>query len=295
MSIKTPSIVLGSILSLVVLSAAGCADNSSPQNVPTPSQATLATGGAHSIYAINYPTSGSETVLSYAINGSASSTLTLPATFDAGSIAIDRNSGVEYIGGQDLNAGPEVLVYAAGATGSATPVRTILPTTAAEFAYADSIAVDNVGQLYILSTSGVAVYPSTANGSVAPTRWITGSSTGIVQDVSIAVDTAGNIYVASADANGVTGSIGVFTSSANGNAAPSRTITYPNGIIFGVAVDSNLNIYASEETFISSNSVTNAKIVQYAAGASGNATPVRTISGGATGISYLGAVATDTS
>ena len=89
---------------------------------------------------------------------------------------------------------------------------------------------------------GIAIYPA---GTTAPTRFIAGDATGILNPTQIAVDAAGNIYVASTGIEAA-GAIQVFGATATGNASPIRTITGADTTIYntrGIAVDAAGNVY----------------------------------------------------
>jgi len=240
------------------------------------------------------------------VTGSAtpSSTLSTPAGTTVETVATD-SSGQIYVGVVNASSQAEVLVYAAGASGAATPVRTILGnlTTGVNtttFTQPISMVVSVSGVLYVLSdstTSSVAPYSvtalsATANGAATPIAYIAGSLTQMTGALSIAVDAASNIYVSGLTAGtylGYGGAIEVFASGANGNAAPARVIT-GGQVFYGVAVDSNLNVYAVEDY---SSLTTAGSIVEFTAGASGAATPMKTIAGSSTGFFFGGAIKID--
>lgn len=223
------------------------------------------------------------------------SVLTLPPAFVAYSVALDSARQI-YVGGYQgsfytLLKEVEILVYAAGSSGAPEPLRTIKPQTDG---LPVSLAIDSSGQIYVADTmaikNDIAVYSSSANGLVTPIRLIQGTLTEINNILSLTVDATGNIYAtALTEGNTPTGLLLVFPPSADGNVAPARVLTNASGIFDGVAVDSALNVYAAEEFPAG----TNAAIVEFAAGASGAATPIRSISGPATDISIPGGLRRD--
>ena len=76
--------------------------------------------------------------------------------------------------------GQSITVYASGAVGDATPVRTISgPSTG--FVHPVGLARDGAGQLYVTNYVGqsVTVYAADATGNATPLRTITGGSTGL--------------------------------------------------------------------------------------------------------------------
>jgi hypothetical protein len=80
--------------------------------------------------------------------------------------------------------GSSVLIFKAGAHGNATPGATISGALTG-FTDVTSAAVDPKGEIFVAnddfstSTYSLFVFPSTANGNVAPIRTISGSNTGI--------------------------------------------------------------------------------------------------------------------
>jgi len=114
---------------------------------------------------------------------------------------------------------------------------------------------------------------------VPPTATIAGGNTGLDNPAGIALDGAGNIYVTNATSHSIT----VYAAGASGNATPTTTIAGGNTGMFipvGIALDGAANIYvANARSNFGVGSIT-----VYAAGASGNATPMATIAGGNTGL-----------
>ena len=64
----------------------------------------------------------------------------------------------------------------------------------------------------------ITVYAPDAIGNALPARTVSGPNTGLFVPCGVALDSAGNIYVANSD------SITVYTPNASGNVAPVRTI-----------------------------------------------------------------------
>jgi hypothetical protein len=230
-------------------------------------------GGASNVYVVQNGSTSSilEFPASALSSATPSNTITIPmqTTFDA--VAADA-SGNLYVSASVVTAPPtlyEVLVYAPGATGSATPTRTI--TNFSD--YVVSIAVDSTGQLYALSGNTISVFAANATGNATPVRQITGSATLLNSPYSLAVDSAQNIYVANTGAENIV----VFSASANGNAVPTRTITGANtqlGYSFGIAVDGAGDIFATTEM---SGTEKISQVLEFAPNANGNALPTMTL------------------
>ena len=143
---------LVAVLSLLI--SAGCGGGNSPSSF-TPSSPA----GAHTIYVVQNAlalggTSDSVLEFSATANGDVSpaASLTGPAGAWFTSVAVDT-SGSLYVAVEYPT--PEILVYAAGATGAATPVRTIAGGLTT-LAYTTAVAVDASGQIYVTSFGGTS-------------------------------------------------------------------------------------------------------------------------------------------
>ena len=260
---------------------AGCGGVSAPPVTASPGAPTTSGATSAPVYVIQGTSTNTDQILTFATGstGSASPSATLTTNLYLIGVAVDTSGQIYAAGVNATTLANIVNVYAAGATGTATPVRTI--TLAAQPV---AIAVDSAGSLYVADTSAeVVVYGSTATGTAAPTRTISGALTAIGTPESVAVDSSGGVYLSSFSQSTGLGSILVFGASVSGNVAPSSIITAPSGSAFlGVAVDSAKNIYASTD---STGASTFSTVLEYSAGSSGAATPVKTITGSSTGIS----------
>jgi sugar lactone lactonase YvrE len=134
--------------------------------------------------------------------------------------------------------------------------------------------VDGADNLYMSNNSAtpIVVFGPTDTGTVVPVRalggqltMLTGRSFGVY---SMAIDTAGNLYV-SCSCQGA-GAILEFGPTANGDVAPTRVISGDLTLAYGggIAVDSAGNIYQSTTTNYSTQSV-----IKYSPTASGNVAP----------------------
>ncbi|MDP9051847.1 MAG: hypothetical protein M3O31_14175 [Acidobacteriota bacterium] len=113
----------------------------------TGSVASLANGGAAVIYVIqNTSTGANNSILQVAANSngtvSPASTLLPPSGMNVGALATD-SSGQIYVAGT-VSSQYKIAVYAAGATGSVTPLRTIVENNT-RTGIPNSMAVDPSG------------------------------------------------------------------------------------------------------------------------------------------------------
>src|SRR5262245_18444645 len=77
-------------------------------------------------------------------------------------------------------SGGSITVYAAGASGNATPMYTITGSNTG-LNYPCGVALDAIGQLYVANydSNSVSVYPVGANGNATPVVTIAGNNTGL--------------------------------------------------------------------------------------------------------------------
>jgi hypothetical protein len=283
-------VVLSGVAAGIFASLCGCGGSTAVNSPAGPVLSKgLTAGGASFVYVIQQPSTGGGSILQFAAASGTrtpSSTLTLPPTFTATALATDT-SGQIYVGGILIGLS-EVLVYAPGASGAATVARTIvsevdfsLPPPSITFGIPTSITVDSTGNLYVLSNGMgmVTEYSPTASGTAAPIRMLQGTLTQIgITPVGIATDKTGNLYVATFS-NTAPGQIDVFASTANGNVAPTRVIAGSNtglGALYGMDTDASGNLYVIS---LSQTATPAGTIEEFAPTASGNATPIRIISG----------------
>jgi hypothetical protein len=246
----------------------------------SPSQAT---GPSFTLYAVQNNTGiGGSSVLTLPVNNgqigqssvTPTSTITVPMQTSFQALAVD-NAGNVYVSASVVTAPPllnEILVYAAGATGAATPARTIALTNPSTQTVAISIAVDATGSVYALNGNNISVFAPGASGNAAPARLITGNLTQLNAATGIAVDSAQNIYVA--NTNG--GNVLVFSSTETGNVAPASILA---GTATGISTPVGLTLDSAGDLYVASyNQTGNSSLVlEFAPGASGNASPTRTL------------------
>jgi len=164
-----------------------------------------------------------------------SASLTAPAT----SIAVDATGEIYALSGNSI------LVFAATATGTSTPVR-LITGSLTQLNSPSSIAVDSAQNIYVANTAGdnVLVFSSTATGNVAPASILSGTMTQISAPLGVTLDSTGDLYVASFNQPSNSSLVLEFAPGATGNAAPTRTLTaVASYSLSGLAVDALDNLY----------------------------------------------------
>ena len=225
----------------VLVGVAGCGGGS---NSTPASTTTTTTGGgttttpsgptaAASVYVVQNPAkygAGTGMILQFAATstGSVSPTgmITAPANTSLQALAND-SAGNLYVTYEGPTVPGGLVEYAAGATGTATPLRSLPASAMTGVTAVDGIATTTSGGIVVGEDFGaVQTFSATATGDVAPTYRITGASetggglsTLIVAD-AVAVDSSGTIFVANQGASGLM-PIAVFAPTATGNVARS--------------------------------------------------------------------------
>lgn len=169
------------------------------------------------------------------------STVSLPSGFYAYSVATGPK-GELYVGGEAGESPAQILVFAAGATGSATPVATYTGGSGT-FDFPDFMTVNDKGQLFVMSDDGsIEGFAADAASTDAPVQYITTYQTDDAFSFGIGADSAGNIYVNEVEG----GAIHVFSAGATGAATPARTITGIGantfGFLYGITADALGNV-----------------------------------------------------
>jgi hypothetical protein len=180
------------------------------------------------------------------------------STTGAEAIAVD-SSGKVYVTTQFSNdpyndTSGTVTILSPLGKGEVKTIATICTTGKTQLRFDDSIALDSRGNIYAATPSGgsdfgsINVFAAGRFGNVPPISTISGDNTGLHFPRAIAVDPAGNIYVPNMGNGTTTGSITVYATGSNGDAAPIATITGNNTLIQdlrAIAVDSSRNMYVS--------------------------------------------------
>lgn len=189
-----------------------------------------------------------------------------------------------------LNRGANsVTVFSRAASGNLIPLRTLSgPATGLSTPFA--LALDLLNNELVVVNNGLAsvtVYSRTASGNTAPLRTIQGATTGMDNVEGLALDIANNEIFVANRVNTIT----VYGRTANGNVAPLRTLAGAATLLTGptgLALD-----FTHDELIVGNADGPTPNIAAYARGASGNTAPLRTITGGATGLGRAFGLAVD--
>jgi len=230
-------------------------------------------------------------------------------TADTGGVKVFFNSGPDVTGGTGTvtvanadgtgmftGTAQPFFEYSGGVvllSGATTPAKTWqfnVPSSVTSFVFTVYVTTQIPGTqaspllLYAVNAGApsITVYGAGDSGTVGARDTIAGSNTGLAAPSGIAVDGAGNIYVA--NPGYPTFGVTVYATGVYGNMAPTATITFPGGAPYGVALDGGGNLYLT----INPSSATPA-IVVFAL--TGGATLTATITGGATGLNTPGGIA----
>lgn len=164
--------------------------------------------------------------------------------------------------------GHSIEIFPADASGNTPPLRKIAgPSTS--LINPRGVAVVN-DEMVVMDQGAraISVFAVTANGDAPPLRQIVGPATGLVFPTGVSVF-GGEIYVG--DQGGI---LAVFPLDANGNVAPTRTIT-------GIGEPEEV-VIVGDELYVTD--AAGNRIVVFPVSASGAATPSRVIGGPATGL-----------
>jgi len=298
--------VRAAFIAALVIGVVGCGSgnsggssggNSSGSGGNTSSTGTVSTSAAENIYVVQIASNGVGTILEFpaTASGSTSPTATITPGLPLEQVNTDQDGNIYIVTYQDIRE------YAAGATGTATPTRTLsIPTGAI-----DGMAVSPAGEILIGEDGGdIDEWSATQVGNVAPERTIPGYSqianslSPVIVANQVAIDGSDNLYVAPEGAPPIPPAVVIYGPTANGNVAPTRTVG-GTGIVYGVTVDSAGNVYTAGEvscTFTTGptfSETCTGIISEYAASATANTPPIRTISGSATQLASLSGIKVD--
>ncbi len=132
------------------------------------------------------------------------------------------------------------------------------------------------------------MFPSIGNGAISPSSTITGSNTLLAAALGIAIDGAGNTWVANTSTPSLPVlNISEYAAGSNGNVAPIAQLFIPGANLNAITLDSSGNIYVA-------GGFSNAVYV-FPAGSSGTPTASRIIQGSATNIVSPSGISVDSS
>lgn len=247
---------------------------------------------ATTAYMLGYGPDGGlpDRVVGYQIGSATSispvSTLQLPSQSVGWQLTTGPSNELYVVVSSGSGNAPQVLVYAAGASGTAVPARVI------DLPYApQSLFVDSRGNLYLASNGDLAassptnnivvsVYGPDASGQAVPVRTLQSPTN--EQPIDIAVDPWGYIYLAGMpdiDTGNLPYSfIDVYPPNAKGSAEPIRSISFAV-FVSGIAVDGSGNVLASVPSSLAtaSSAPTSVVVEEFAPEANGYATPTQVI------------------
>jgi sugar lactone lactonase YvrE len=188
---------------------------------------------------------------------------------------------VHRVAGAVLLASFAAIVGCSGSGGTANTVAPSTPTPTPTPSVAPASAHIFVADQ---GSNSITAYAANASGNQAPIATISGSNTGLAAPIGIALDAAGNIYVAN------TLTVTVYPANPSGtlNEAPTATINVgaSNGgvALYGIAVDASGKIYVASPGII----------FVYAANPVGTVTtPIATITGSNTSLAEIHTFAFD--
>lgn len=198
-------------------------------------------------------------------------------------IAVGSNGDIYVANSYTLSGPQSVTVYAPGANGDVTPIRTIKGRRTG-LDHPGGLALDKSSNLYVTNfflKSTVTVYAPRANGNVEPKRIIAGSKTRLSAPTDLTVDSAGDIYVV--NTNQPHGPLTVYAPGRNRDVKPIRDLRGKKALLYfpiGIGVDANRKLYVANSYPYRSS------ITIYAAGAHGHEAPLFMIAGSATRLDY---------
>ena len=288
------------LANVVLCGLLGCGSTSSPNGGgggttgPTP----LVAGGAGDVFVIQTtPPETGTSILDLAAGTGGNVTpkgrLLVDSDLIVNSIASD-STGRVYVGGYtaETDTQPQrqsISVYAAGATGTATPLQTIYTLIQPM-----AMTVDSAGDIY---AAGVALAHGGTVEEIKPDGTATFFySSSFALPTGIALDASGNVYVSVLvfTQTTVNGAIQVFAAGSQGTVTPVRTIA-TNGVAYGVAIDHGGNIYTSvdvQTVAVGYFTTSSASLVEYGGGTTGSSTALKTIT--ANGFGTISGVQVDT-
>ena len=163
------------------------------------------------------------------------------------------------------------------------PLRSLPVGPGTKISAVKTMAVSPSGEIFVNDGKGIAVFGPTANGNADPVRYILGntqsggdSSTSIIPDYYIAVDSSDNVYVQQSGSQAPR--IVVFGPKDSGTVVPSRMIVGPltqlSGWIDGLSTDAAGNLYVLCYCG-SADGLNPYRVLEFGPTADGNVAPLR--------------------
>jgi hypothetical protein len=281
---RTTQLLCRAALSIVVLAVLTGCDSAgvtapavapTPTPAPTPSMLYVASSNTGSgldgaILGFSLKTSGN---VAPVVNISGSNTQLKHPT----GLAIDAK-GQFYVSNL---MGTAIYIYAAGANGNVAPIASISGSNTTLTSIQD-ISLDSSGNLWVSDYLVPAIdeFAAGQTGNIAPIRRISGTATQFAFPYSVSVDAAGDVYV------GDLKDVWVFPPGANGNVAPSRSITSSGLTDFAVAKSCASGSLAVAEA-------PDGTALEFPANANGSTTPSAVVTGSSTGLTNAQGIACD--
>jgi hypothetical protein len=219
---------------------------------------------------------------------------------DAAGVALD-SSGTIYVADTSGGLGGSIDSYPAGSYAAAVPPATTITGPDTQLDNPSEVAVDSNGDIFALNSDAVTEYPAGSTGDALPNAIF--AVGGSVSLTGMAVNDAGKLYVTVGatfrchrrchQTNG--GKVLIWPAGSDGSSGPSTVISGANTGLdnpLAIAVDDARKIYVANEKppkpATSGTSTASAgesgSLTVYAAGSSGDAAPMATISGPNTGL-----------
>ncbi|MDA9271756.1 NHL repeat-containing protein, partial [bacterium] len=174
-----------------------------------------------------------------------------------------------------------VLTFLTTDQGNISPTYTLFGNPA--FVNAVGVYVDNANHLWVADLEGNAIYKfesTSAIGNTPPVVTIAGSNTGFNLPGGIAIDKAGQIYIANKGNNTIAIFSQIYQQPGTYNVAPTATISGANTQLsspLGITFDANNRLYVANT---SENHLGHPSVSIYAPSATGNATPTVLLTAG---------------
>jgi hypothetical protein len=299
------SLALVALLSLTAGHDAGTPRATAAGEPPTEANSAASAtvwSGLSGLYAANF---NAASVTEYTLHASGDvtpvRTISGPDT-GIGNIRDVTVDAAGYIYTVNLSGPNFITIFAPTAQGDARPIRQIGGGLNTLLSDPLALAVDAHGYIYVANqteegppAASILVFAPGANGNVAPVRQITGAG----EAVSLAIDNAGDLVVASTGGFSLAqpNQILVYAPGAHGNATPIGRIAGPATLLgsgdivnegFSVAVlPGGMRVRAAVS------GSTGPRVNVYANGATGNVAPVLSLTGPATQLGTTSALAID--